>query len=189
MTWLPQNVISASYKRWKSNNNTHSYQQIVLHHNPHHCLELLYPNSVSDSSLHQSHCCLNHRSHCCDWTNWRPMQRCTKQARSSSCAISFVIMICLYVEKSFKYWISDLRPMGSNTSSTKWRKIACMQNQYEIRVIHCTSRGYTRTDTNAITPGVTSFIPQRWPAVPVDGALVAESDEPPNKIERSIYKC
>jgi hypothetical protein len=53
-------------------------------------------------------------------------------------------------------------------------------------VIHC--GGYTRTDTKAIAPGVTSFTPHRWPTVPVDGALVAERDEPPNKIERSICR-
>ena len=41
---------------------------------------------------------------------------------------------------------------------------------------------------NAIAPGVTCFTPHKWPTVAVDGALVAESDELPNKIERSIYR-
>jgi hypothetical protein len=43
-------------------------------------------------------------------------------------------------------------------------------------------------DTKAIAPGVTCFTPHKWPIVAVDGALLAESDELPNKIERSIYR-
>ena len=40
----------------------------------------------------------------------------------------------------------------------------------------------------AIAPGVTCFTPHKWPTVAVDGDLLAESDELPNKIERSIYR-
>lgn len=71
-----------------------------------------------------------------------------------------------------------------NEEKSPKHKINIIKSQFS----RIDSRGHTKTDTKAIAPGVTCFTPQKWPTVAVDGALVAESDVLPNKIERSIYE-